>query len=268
MRSGKTRHRSNYRPGSQWACPNWMGVAECICVKKWLHTPFLPGLLEIECNGDLWPVSHTLYGGVYQVVLQRNDFLDARRQIQRMESGCCRKKSGIRPPSHPIIDFSGSVECRLVEKGLRKFQGAMDVQHTDVKWQFALVYLDHTVLFWETADEQADHVPHILTLLYEDGKNLNLKRLALLTNGIILLGQVTCPGCLISIIKQDWLHTHTSMSSNQEQPSVITSILGCTLSNRAELCSNRWFLDQQSAERSIPDLPLINLWQNYRLRDA
>lgn len=68
----------------------------------------------------------------------------------------------------------------------------MDFLLTNVKFQFALVYINAIAILLRTPDQPIDHVPEVLTPLRDASVNLNLKKCDFFTNGIDKLGQSTC----------------------------------------------------------------------------
>lgn len=67
----------------------------------------------------------------------------------------------------------------------------MYVLHTQVKWPFALDYLDEIAIFLRMPDEQIDHVQQLLTLLHDAGVTWNLNDCKFFRNVIDYLGHVT-----------------------------------------------------------------------------
>ena len=49
------------------------------------------------------------------------------------------------------------------------FQRATDIILAQVKWQYALVYLDDVIVYSKTVEEHFAHLKYVLTLIKETG---------------------------------------------------------------------------------------------------
>lgn len=76
------------------------------------------------------------------------------------------------------------------------FQSAMDVILFSENWQFALLYLDDSVVFSNTVNDHIGHLKAVLTFLKDAGVTLKLKRCFYFYNKIGCVGQVISPGSL------------------------------------------------------------------------
>lgn len=76
------------------------------------------------------------------------------------------------------------------------FQRVIDVILSQVKWQYALVYLDDVIIFSKSVDEHFSHVSTGLQLFKSAGVSLKLKKCSLFTNKVDYLGHVIRPGKL------------------------------------------------------------------------
>lgn len=87
----------------------------------------------------------------------------------------------------------------------RTFQKTTDVTLSPLQLQFALIYLDDSIIFSRTPDEHIEHDCTVLSLLQRAGATLNLNECNFFTNKIDYLGNAVHRGRLE-------LASHTTVS--------------------------------------------------------
>lgn len=65
-----------------------------------------------------------------------------------------------------------------------------------MKWQHAIIYIDHFIIFWKTEEERLKHIQKILPLLKDAGITIKLKKCFFYSQTIDLLGHVIALGHL------------------------------------------------------------------------
>lgn len=99
-----------------------------------------------------------------------------------------------------FTSYHGPFRITLIMFGLGNslgtFYRAMDALLTKGKWKFAFVHSEDTVIFSCASDEQTHHPWQTITLLYDAGATLNLKKCQFFTICIYHIGQVIHPGRL------------------------------------------------------------------------
>lgn len=76
------------------------------------------------------------------------------------------------------------------------FQRAADVILAQVRWQFALVYLDDVIIYSKSIEEHFDHLDIVLKLMHGAGLTLKLRKCAFFQDTVDYLGHVVSPGKL------------------------------------------------------------------------
>lgn len=93
--------------------------------------------------------------------------------------------------SHPGL--SGFIRMLFeLENTPGTFQPAMDAPLSNIKCQFALVFLVDIIIFSATPDEDINHGRNVLTLLHELRVTFNLEKYKFTTNSIDYPGHVIC----------------------------------------------------------------------------
>ena len=76
------------------------------------------------------------------------------------------------------------------------FQRSIDIVLSAAKWQYAIVYLDHIIIFSKTLDEDLQHIKLVLAKLADAGFSLKLKKCYFLQSKVDYLGHIVSPGKL------------------------------------------------------------------------
>jgi len=99
-----------------------------------------------------------------------------------------------------LVCHSGLFEWLRMPCGLTnapaRFQRALDLILSGLKWQVCLVYLDDVIAFSKTVEEHIQHLDTVLSRLREAGVALNLEKCSLFKTEVEYLGQVVSPGML------------------------------------------------------------------------
>jgi hypothetical protein len=76
------------------------------------------------------------------------------------------------------------------------FQRAVDMILAQVKWEYALVYLDDVIVYSRSVEDHLTQLDHVLTLLSNAGVTLKLSKFRFFQDSVDYLGRVICPGKL------------------------------------------------------------------------
>ena len=98
-----------------------------------------------------------------------------------------------------------------------KFQRALDIILSGVRWQSCLIYLDDVIIFSRTTEEHLQHVDEILTLLRNAGVTLKLKKCEFFQPRVDYLGHVIETGKLYVATENTKSFTHAAFPENTTQ---------------------------------------------------
>lgn len=83
-------------------------------------------------------------------------------------------------PKMAFVSHAGTYQYRRLQMGLRNspvsFQRALDLILTKLKWKTCLIYIDHVIIYSETAEEPIFYVEEILSCLAEAGVALEINK--------------------------------------------------------------------------------------------
>ena len=126
-----------------------------------------------------------------------------------------------------FITHMGTFRHVRMPFGLRnapaRFQRALDIILSGLRWQTCLIYLDDVIVFSKDTKEHVSHVDQVLTLLRQAGVSLKLKKCEFFQPRVDYLGHVITPGKLAVATENTKAFEHATFPRNATQ---VRSLLG------------------------------------------